>query len=160
MRRSRMLTSGIGLALRHFLKRRMSFESVLQISESKLTTSQFFRLISMSIAQVTWSIIINALRIHQAVSEGLKSYPNWATVHTDFSKVNFLTLESFAPKYRPLINLSWWSIPVSAFLFFAFFAFGQETRREYIAIYERIRLRFFKGGNSGKDEKDATPIRR
>ncbi|KAF7421282.1 hypothetical protein PC9H_011804 [Pleurotus ostreatus] len=120
------------LALRHFLRRRVTFALHLQASNSALTTSRYFRLMSMALAQMFAIIAVTAYTLwFTLIAVPIRPYTSWADVHSDWLRIDqYLT--KFTP---PLVVRSfyalWWMVPLSTFLFVAFFAFGQEALDEY-----------------------------
>nr|UWI70530.1 pheromone receptor B4 [Pleurotus eryngii] len=120
------------LALRHFLRRRVTFALHLQASNSALTTSRYFRLMSMALAQMFAIVAVTAYTLwFTLIAVPIRPYTSWADVHSDWSRIDqYLT--KFTP---PLVVRSfyalWWMVPLSTFLFVAFFAFGQEALDEY-----------------------------
>ncbi|KAJ6451995.1 pheromone receptor Rcb2 B43 [Mycena vitilis] len=121
-----------GLALRHFMLRRISFAAHLDASHSALTTSRYLRLMLMSVIQMVWSLSITAYILwFTLMAVPLRPWTTWADVHSNFSRVDqYPTL--FIP--QEVLNsyyASWWVLPASTFIFVAFFAFGREAVEDY-----------------------------
>ncbi|KAK7030194.1 pheromone B beta 1 receptor [Favolaschia claudopus] len=134
-----------GLALRHFIKRRISFAAHLDANHSALTTSRYLRLMLMSILQMIWSLGITIATLWFTVlSIPIRPYTSWADVHSNFSRI-----DQFPNLFTPEIILSfryalWWTIPASTFIFVAFFAFGNEAMAEYKKAFGWVRKTVFR----------------
>ncbi|VDB95388.1 unnamed protein product [Peniophora sp. CBMAI 1063] len=121
-----------GASLAHFMRRRISFAHHLQ-HRSALTTTKYMRLIMMSVVLMTWTVAVTAFTLYYNVPS-IRPWTNWADVHSDFGRVDQYPL-AFLPEttIRGQIVL-WWFVPISAWIFIAFFAFGQEAMDQYRAV--------------------------
>ncbi|KAJ7643058.1 GPCR fungal pheromone mating factor, partial [Mycena polygramma] len=121
-----------GLALRHFIQRRITFAAHLDANHSALTTSRYLRLMLMSTLQMFWSIGLTIFTLwFTTISIPIRPWTTWADVHSNFSRV-----DQYPTLFTPEIILSgyyalWWTVPASTFIFVAFFAFGAEALAEY-----------------------------
>ncbi|KAF9441480.1 STE3-like pheromone receptor [Macrolepiota fuliginosa MF-IS2] len=132
------------LALRHFLIRRLTFASILN-SKSGLTTSRYVRLMLMSTFQMIWSISITIYTLSFTMQHmTLRKWTTWADVHSNFSRIDqypiMLMPESVARGYY----VGWWVIPISSWLFIAFFAFGRDAIEEYKKCGLWVRAQFLR----------------
>ncbi|KAF7326987.1 Pheromone B beta 1 receptor [Mycena sanguinolenta] len=129
-----------GLALRHFIRRRITFAAHLSANHSALTTSRYLRLLLMSVLQMIWSIAITIFTLWStSVSIPIRPYTSWAVVHSNFSRV-----DQFTTLFTPQVVLAtrvgiWWMVPASTFAFVAFFAFGNDAMTEYKKGFRWIR---------------------
>ncbi|KAI0053492.1 fungal pheromone STE3G-protein-coupled receptor [Auriscalpium vulgare] len=128
-----------GLALRHFFRRRASFSKHLQNSQSGLSSSHYFRLILMSLVEMVWSLTISSLNVAFTTRGGLRPWHDWNFVHSGFLQVGQFPLAVVPEGIRRWTFALWWAIPVSTFVFVAFFASGEEAMKEYRAIYQWCR---------------------
>ncbi|EGN92606.1 hypothetical protein SERLA73DRAFT_127332 [Serpula lacrymans var. lacrymans S7.3] len=127
------------IALSHFIRRRMCFAAHLQNSNSALTTNRYLRLMIMAVTEMVWGTALTSFNMYGNVSPGLRPWISWANVHSNFSRV---ALYGFIEIPAPLLSqmfLFWWAMPASAFIFFLFFGFGEEARKEYGRIFTWIR---------------------
>ncbi|KAJ7323222.1 GPCR fungal pheromone mating factor [Mycena albidolilacea] len=134
-----------GLALRHFIQRRITFAAHLDSNHSALTTSRYLRLMLMSILQMIWSLGLTIFTLwFTTVSIPIRPWTTWADVHSNFSRVDqFPTL--FTPQIIITSRIAlWWTVPASTFLFVAFFAFGNEAIVEYKKALLWIRCTVFR----------------
>ncbi len=127
------------MALHHFWIRRITFARHLQSKNSALTSGHYFRLMSMSIVQIFWSVLITALNMWFTMRTGLRPWISWEDVHTDFGRIRQLPEVLIPDNIYRLTYAIWWTLPISSVLFFAFFSFGQEAMKEYSSC-----LRWFK----------------
>ncbi|KAJ7881509.1 pheromone receptor Rcb2 B43 [Mycena olivaceomarginata] len=150
-----------GLALRHFIQRRITFAAHLDASQSALTTSRYLRLMLMSILQMLWSISLTIFTLWStSVSIPIRPWTTWADVHSNFSRV-----DQYPSLFTPQIVLStryalWWTVPASTFAFVAFFAFGNDAMTEYKKAFRRVRATIFRivpsSGSNPKSGPHAT----
>ncbi|OBZ74474.1 Pheromone B beta 1 receptor [Grifola frondosa] len=131
-------------ALYHFFRQRFIFSMRLQSSNSALSTSRYLRLIAMSITEIIWQTALTALVMYDNISPGLRPWTNWADVHSNFSRVGQFFILEFMPSYQRQFFLFFWVMPISSFIFFIFFGFGEETMKDYRIPVNWIRRRVFR----------------
>ncbi|KAJ7469376.1 pheromone receptor Rcb2 B43 [Mycena galericulata] len=129
-----------GLALRHFILRRVSFAAHLDASHSALTTSRYLRLMLMSVLEMIWSISVTSYTLwFTTISIPIRPYTSWASVHSDFSRV-----DTYPTLFMPELVVTtyyflWWLVPISTLAFVAMFAFGRDAVEEYKNAFFSIR---------------------
>jgi pheromone a factor receptor len=132
----------LGLALRHFMLRRMTFAAHLNSSNSALTTTRYLRLMMMAGLQMIWSITITAYALWFTVmAVPIRPWTTWADVHSEFSRIDQYP-SIFTP--QPILigyYVLWWMVPISTFIFVAFFAFGRDAVEEYKKCFIWFRIR-------------------
>lgn len=149
-----MLTSLlIGMAFMHFFRRRATFARHLAASNSGLTPSRYFRLMAMSLALVIWDLVVFGLTLSFNYRHGLRPWTSWADVHSNWSNVNRFPLVLIQKSDRHWLYFIWWTIPVTAFLFFAFFAFSHDAVTECISWFRCCLCR------DHRDRKNVAPLR-
>ncbi|KAJ7017950.1 GPCR fungal pheromone mating factor, partial [Mycena alexandri] len=134
-----------GLALRHFMVRRISFAAHLDASHSALTTSRYLCLMLIAVAEMIWSPAITTYILwFNRMASPLRPWTTWADVHSNFSRVGvypaFLIPQAVLTSYKVM----WWMIPASTFVFVAVFAFGREAMDEYTACFKWVRRTVFR----------------
>lgn len=152
-----MLITFSAIALFHFFRRRITFSAHLRNSGSALTTSRYLRLIAMSITEILWGTSLTALAMYDNISPGLRPWTTWDDVHSNFSRIGQYALVQFPPNYLRQVFLFEWAIPASSFIFFLFFAFGEESMKDYRKVVGWIRSQVFRQSN--KDRSDIPPLR-
>ncbi|KAF9487948.1 STE3-domain-containing protein [Pleurotus eryngii] len=138
------------LALHHFIRRRITFAAHLQNSNSALTPNRYLRLIAMAITEIIWGTSFTTLNLWNNVLGGLRPYTNWADVHSGFSRVALFPAILLPPRFISMMMLLWTTMPVSAFIFFVFFGFGEEAKKEYTKLWAWIRGNILRRKDSEK----------
>ncbi|KAL4061745.1 GPCR fungal pheromone mating factor [Scleroderma citrinum] len=128
------------LALHHFMRRRLSFVMHLQNSNSALTTHRYLRLMAMAVTEMFWGTALTAFNIYSNFSYGLRPWISWQNVHSNFSRVDLYPTLYLSPSFLRSLYLFWWAMPASAFIFFLFFGFGEEARKEYWKVFILFRV--------------------
>ncbi|KAF5329526.1 hypothetical protein D9619_009306 [Psilocybe cf. subviscida] len=127
------------LALYNFLRRRLTFAAHLQNSNSALTTNRYMRLIAMSLAQMVCGTSLTSYNLYNNVKVGLRPWTSWADVHSDWNRADQWLLDELPPAFVNSMFLLWWAMPISAYIFFVFFGFGEEAKKEYKRFYAWFR---------------------
>lgn len=140
------------MCLYHFFRRRLAFAQHLQNTNSGLTTSRYFRLIAMSIVQMFWGIVVMSLNMSFTLRTGLRPWISWDDVHSDWLRVDVFPTRLIPRPVLTTTHIMWWTIPVSAWLFFVFFSFGDDAMNEYKKCIMWVREKIFRM----KEETDAT----
>ncbi|KAH7882765.1 GPCR fungal pheromone mating factor, partial [Phlebopus sp. FC_14] len=122
------------IALYHFVRRRISFAMHLQNSNSALTTHRYLRLIAMAVTEIAWGSSLSAFNLYNNTHYGLRPWISWANVHSNFSRVDLYPTIELLPSFLNTQYLFWWMMPASAYIFFLFFGFGEEARKEYSKV--------------------------
>ena len=127
-----------GIALYHFVQMRVVFSSVLQVSNSPMSTNRYMRLIAMSATLVLWGTILTSLAIWANTSRGLRPWLNWEHVHSNWNQADVYVWILMSPQSRRLALLFWWATPVSSIIVFAFLGFGEDASTEYRRVGRAI----------------------
>ncbi|KAG2006185.1 pheromone receptor [Coprinopsis cinerea AmutBmut pab1-1] len=132
------------IALRHFV-RRLTFAAHLNSSKSGLTTSRYMRLIAMAATQMIWAVTVTSYSLwFTSIAIPLRPWTNWEDVHSDFGRVDQF-LDFFTPPHiKHSFYVLWWMVPISAFLFVAFFAFGKDAMDEYKKCFTWVKVNIFR----------------
>ena len=126
------------------MRRRMSFVMHLQNSNSALTTYRYLRLMAMAVTEMFWGTALTAFNIYSNFSYGFRPWISWQNVHSNFSRVDLYPTIYLSPSFLRSVYLFWWAMPVSAFIFFLFFGFGEEARKEYSKAFSLFRVYVFR----------------
>nr|BDD37067.1 pheromone receptor [Rhizopogon roseolus] len=127
------------IALYHFIRRRMSFAVHLQNSNSALTTHRYLRLMAMAVTEILWGTALTAFNLYNNVESGLRPWISWQNVHSDWLRIDLFAFLELPPSYISSMFLLWWAMPASAYIFFLFFGFGEEARKEYGKVIRAFR---------------------
>jgi pheromone a factor receptor len=123
--------TSIGIALYHFVQMRVVFSSVLQASNSPMSTNRYMRLIAMSATLMLWGTILTSFTLWANTVGGLRPWISWENVHSNWNRSDAYTWMSMSPQSRTLMLLSWWAMPMSSVILFIFLGFGEDALREY-----------------------------
>lgn len=126
----------LAMALKNFFYRRLTFAAHLQNSSSGLTTSRYLRLMSMSVVQMVWAVLVTSLDMWFSCQHGLRPWISWENVHSGFSQIAYFPTVLIPRESLRWTYALWWTVPFSALLFVSFFAFGEETVKGYRKILQ------------------------
>lgn len=74
----------------------------------------------------------------------LRPWTTWADVHSNFGRIDQYPALLTPPNVAKAYYASWLVIPISSWLFVAFFAFGRDAVEEYKKCFKWIRARFIR----------------
>jgi pheromone a factor receptor len=118
----------------------MEFFSV----NENLSSCRFFRLMGLAGIEMLCTIPLSAYTIYlNATAQPVLPWISWANVHFNFSRVEQIpsvVWRSSGPAVLS-IELSRWFLVVCAFVFFAFFGFADEARKNYCLAYVSVAKR-------------------
>lgn len=97
----------------------------------------------LAIVEMCLTIGSTAAALYSAVLN-IRPWISFSDVHFQFSRIGQFRAFELPPATQTLNYVLWWLIPISAFLFFFFFAFGQDAVQEYGACLVWIRDRIFR----------------
>ena len=113
---------------------RVVFSSILQVSDSPMSTNRYIRLITMSAALVLWGTVLTIVTICTSASRGLQPWVSLENVHSKWDRVEAYIWMLMSPRTRSLALLSWWSIPVSSVIVFIFLGFDEDG----VSLYKKV----------------------
>ncbi len=99
---------------------------------------------AMSVTQIAWGMSFTTLALWSNVSPGLRPWNNWADVHSDWLRIDQYTLDEFYPSFIQQMMVLWWSVPATALIFFVYFGFGEESRKDYKYIVDWVMKTVFR----------------
>ncbi|KDQ23635.1 B mating type pheromone receptor [Pleurotus ostreatus PC15] len=138
------------LALHHFIRRRITFAAHLQNSNSALTPNRYLRLIAMSITEMLYGSALTSLNLYNNTLNGLRTYKSWEDVHFGFGRIDTYAKILYPQKFYKLMLLFWWTMPITAVIFFVFFGFGEEAKKEYGKLWAWTRRNVLRRKDSEK----------
>ena len=143
----------LGIALYRFVQMRVIFSSILQASDSPMSTNRYMRLVAMSTTLVLWSTVLMSVTIWANASRGLRPWVSWEYVHSKWNHADVYIWTLMSPKSRSLALLSWSAIPVSSVILFIFLGFGEDALSEYRTVGSAIMNRIAPGVRPKRNEK-------
>ena len=130
------------LTLISFIRRQAQFSQFLS-ANSSLTTSRYFRLIALACTEVmfTTPLAIFSMVIN-ATSAPIEPWISWENTHYHFSRVGQVPAVIWRSDNLVVVGLTLtkWSSVICAFIFFIFFGFATEARRNYSSAFTKLLL--------------------
>ncbi|KAL1730156.1 pheromone A receptor-domain-containing protein [Schizophyllum commune] len=121
------------LSIYNFNKRRRHFNEYLA-AHSNLTANRYFRLMCLAAIEICLTIPIGSFGLYMNTQfSEMQPWISWEDTHLNFSHVNQIpaVLWKGVPITYRALELTRWFIFVCAFIFFVFFGFAQEARKNY-----------------------------
>ncbi|KAJ7034226.1 pheromone A receptor-domain-containing protein [Mycena alexandri] len=124
------------LSLREFNRRRAQFALLLSASSSTspLSLSRYFRLMSLATIELVFNTPISAYGLYLTIThDQIRPWISWANTHYNYSAVDVFPALLWRSSQATVvtIELSRWAVVFCAFVFFAFFGFASEARKNY-----------------------------
>lgn len=96
----------------------------------------------MAALQMIWSISITSYNLWFTLSNmTLRPWTTWADVHSNFGRIDRYPAIIMPENVAKAYYASWLVIPISSWLFVAFFAFGRDAVQEYKKCFNWMRVR-------------------
>jgi pheromone a factor receptor len=127
------ILSPAGLSLNAFYLRRAQFTR-FTASNKSLSTSRYFRLMALAMTEILCTIPLASFMIWlNSAALPVQPWVSWEYVHYDFSRVVQYPSVLWTMNYLVVvaIQLTRWLVVICAFVFFAFFGFAAEARKNY-----------------------------
>ncbi|KAJ7661859.1 pheromone A receptor-domain-containing protein [Mycena rosella] len=143
------LVSGVycTLSLRAFAARRASFAQFLSpgSTHAGLTPSRYLRLSALALTDLLLTVPLAALTINLTATRPAPSV-SLADTHFDFGRVGQVPhfLWAANESSRVAVELTRWASPACALVFFGFFGFAVEARRNYGLLFSAIAALFWR----------------
>lgn len=122
-----------GLTLWSFLQRQAQFSQFVS-SSSSLTMSRYLRLMALAGVELLFttplSIFLMTLNL---TAQPLDPWVSWSDTHSNFSRVGQFPAVLWTLNRWLVVGIQFnrWAGPFCAFIFFAFFGFASEARKNY-----------------------------
>lgn len=112
-------------------------------SNSNLSASRYFRLMLLAGTEILCTTSIACYALYLNLSSPLEPYISWENVHVGFSRVDqYPALEwKSVPVWNSSLELTRWGPIICAFIFFAFFGFADEARKNYRSAFDSVAKR-------------------
>lgn len=133
-----------GLAMAVFVKRRIEMGKFLN-GNSFISYSRYLRLMTIAMMDTWLTIPLGSFVIWiNAAETPISPWEGLANVHWGFSRIEQIPAAEWRLNRLFVISVyfSRWFIVFAAFIFFAFFGFAEESRKNYAKLYWRIAKRF------------------
>ena len=131
-------------------KRSRQFRELVSFGQG-INRGRYFRLMALSSIDAFGSIPLATYIVVRNVKMGVVPWNSWADTHSYYSHIR--QISAFVWKDEPLmangLEMFRWLIVACAFIFFAFFGFGDEARKHYHLAYTSITRRIGYSTSSG-----------
>lgn len=126
------------LSLHAFYRRRVQFNQFLS-SNTSLSASRYFRLMALSMTELCCTLPLSCFLIWiNSSATPVSPWISWENTHYGFSRVGQYPSVVWTQDYLFVVavQMTRWMTVACAFIFFAFFGFASEARKNYgIAFY-------------------------
>ncbi|KIY47096.1 pheromone receptor, partial [Fistulina hepatica ATCC 64428] len=126
------------LSLQAFNARRIQFRQFAAAAPCRATGfgfSQYVRLMALAMTEMACTTPLNIFIVvlNATATGGLSPYVSWANIHWGYSHVELYPAILWRADHRVAVGveLTRWLAPVCALIFFAYFGFTSEARRNY-----------------------------
>lgn len=126
------------LSLRALFARQAQFNRFLSQSPT-FTVSRYFRLMALAFTDLMLTVPFGIYEIYSnAAGSEIQPWRGWADAHFNFSRVDQYPAWMWRadPRVRIPLELNRWIVPFCAFVFFAYFGFAEEARRNYVKAFK------------------------
>ncbi|KAF9467251.1 pheromone receptor [Collybia nuda] len=121
-------------------KRREIELRILLSSTSAPSPNRYLRLMCLAGINVVLTCFIVAASIIYSVNFGFQPWVSWDNIHFSFSQIDQqpATIWRSDPNRLTMLELPRWIVVINGLLFFAFFGFASEARKNYSKAYMAI----------------------
>ena len=128
------------LAIRAFVKKRKRFEELIS-SNSTVVRNSYWRLMVMCTGDLCFTIPLATWAIVQNAKGYVRPWVSWASIHENYSHINQIprtVLDARCADHCYGFEVGRWSAVLCAFVFFAYFGFAEEARKNYRGLATAI----------------------
>jgi len=130
------------LSIKAFNQSRTQIKEILS-SNSNLSASRYFRLMALAGVEILCTVPLASYDLYLNVKAGITPWVSWDNVHFGFSRVD--QTASIVWRSDPILNSSLeitrWAIVICAFIFFGFFGFADEAKKNYRGALDSVAKR-------------------
>lgn len=123
----------VGLSLHAFYRRRAQFSQFL-LSNTTLSASRYFRLMALSMTELCCTLPLSCFLIWiNSAATPVSPWISWENTHYGFSRVGQYPSVVWTQDYLFVVavQMTRWATIACAIIFFAFFGFASEARKNY-----------------------------
>ena len=122
------------LSLRAFSRRRLEFSQFMNSNTSSLTMSRYFRLMALATTEILLTTPLAIFTIWlNATASPIGPWRSWEDTHFDYFRVEQIPALFWRSNHLLVISMDFtrWTAPVCALVFFSFFGFADEAKKNY-----------------------------
>ena len=126
------------------MRRRAQFSQFIT-SNTSLTINRYFRLMSLATIELLFNIPLSVYGLYLNITgRPFYKWKSWADIHSGWYTIDVYPAKLWRSNQQMVVNfeLSRWSLIFCALIFFAFFGFADEARKNYRAAYWAVAKRF------------------
>ena len=130
----------LALAVRAFLKKRKRFEELTN-SNSTVVRNSYWRLMVMCTGDFCFTIPLATLAIVQNAKEHVRPWVSWASIHENYFRIDQIprtVLDAGCADHCYGLEVTRWGAVLCAFVFFAYFGFAEEAKKNYRSLSTAI----------------------
>lgn len=124
----------------YFARSRAQFIELLSMNKN-LNSSRYLRLMGLAGIELLCTIPLSSYYIYLDVTEGIYPWQSWENTHLEFSNVGQFPSIVWRGSTETVTETTIWFTVVCPFIFFAFFGFAAEARKNYHLAYLSIAKR-------------------
>jgi pheromone a factor receptor len=130
------------LTIREFARRRMQFKTFLS-SNNNLNSNRYFRLMFLASIEILFTIPICIWIICMNARIGIEPWISWADTHSNWNVIQKFPAFIWRGNttHALLYELTRWLYVLAAFVFFGFFGFADEARKNYRNMFSSVAKR-------------------
>lgn len=118
------------LTVRAFMKRRKQFKDV--VASTGMTWNRYLRLVMLAVTDLFFTIPLSIWGIvSSAVLVPVSPWISWADTHSNFDRYEQVPWVLMKPSVIAQLEVNRWSAVLAAVVFFAFFGFADEAKKNY-----------------------------
>jgi len=128
------------MSIRAFQKTRALSKEFLSM-HANLTSGRYLRLMCLAGIEVICTVPLGAYAIYlNAADHGIRPWKGWADTHSHFSRVDQIPALLWRSNHitEVSLELSRWLCVICAIVFFAFFGFAEEARKNYRSAIQTV----------------------
>ena len=125
-------TLHLALTIRAFMDKRRQHKDLIP-SSPNLTYNCYWRLVALASVDFCFTIPLTVWAVVNDALLGIRPWVSWASIHSGYAQIIQVprTALDQSPVATQGLELYRWSSVLCAFIFFAFFGFAEEARKNY-----------------------------
>lgn len=134
----------LALNIYHFYVKRRTMKALLQASSGSIDFSRYIRLMTLSGIDILCTVPLGVWGLYsQMTLDVVVPWPGWKEVHSTPFLVNQIPAALWRSDHNTVtaLELTRWSSVMCAIIFFMFFGFADEAKRNYSSAFKSVAKR-------------------